>query len=420
MVLPIKPLHGLFRGQSSWKRGGRGFNGRGGRGGGFGGRKRSASAKFSGRATYKKARGTRKSNALNAESKHFVRPRTSFATAVKTNSRVKAVQWPRGAPKGGPADQYIITTPTLAAGINTNKQDFFISQFGLQGPDVGTMLANIRTESPYVLSGGGNVLQPTLYVKCYSEAKIINTGNARLIGSYVVTTSREAHTNTVAGTATDFDNQWAATFDARPSGFEEYPFISIKANKAFFGTNGGRGRYKGSKEINFNILPGQPYSIKTSWASKLTYEDYANLPGTPIIALASGGGFRNCTKVIIVRVHGEDAQLCGTLAAASTPILGAAGAQCMMVVRTRYFYKWAPGNNRPTIYGSNLGVDEAVSNSAESWVAVPALKAQRAVGLPNAIIGHGALNPNSRHEANINFALDCAGDDFTPQVSVLP
>lgn len=91
-----------------------------------------------------------------------------------------------------------------------------------------------------------------------------------------------------------------------------------------------------------------------------------------------------------------------------------------MQSRTFYQYKWAAGNNRPTIYGHYLATNEGVEKTiAIGWVGVPALKSMRVAGGDpnlNPTATFGGLDPAAKHEANINPIRACDGDTFIPTV----
>lgn len=87
-----------------------------------------------------------------------------------------------------------------------------------------------------------------------------------------------------------------------------------------------------------------------------------------------------------------------------------------------YNYRFIPGNNRPTVYGSNFDEDMTIDAEANGWLGINALKAQRgaaysrdievSAGYPN----FGALAVNRKPETNINPVDSCETTTFRPDV----
>lgn len=350
------------------------------------------------------------------------RTRVSRATGERSNSvSLFKNKWPKGTPRGGPPDRYIFTIDAWLNQVNANEADNIFMEFGLNAVPVATMLSNIRLESPYTLLGGAVLLQPTLFVRCLSVATIVNAGNSAILGSYVVAKSRVTVTSTISGVSTEYSTQFANNWDAVPTGYENYPSNKIGINKAFFGTgNVGLGRYRKGKEVQFRILPGQTYNIREAFSAKVEYQDYA-LSGW--LASVSGGFLKNRSRLLIVRIRGEEGQVCGLDGAlAATPVLAPVPAVSLIRTRHYYQYKWAGGNNRPTVYGSNLGADESVPATAHGFIGIPGIKAQRyAAGA--AANAFGALDYTAHQEAQLNFGATCAesgSNYFQPTVTADP
>jgi len=323
--------------------------------------------------------------------------------------------WPKGTPKAGPVDKLIVTLPSLGDASGSNSQGVYFNAGVLTGKDIGTILTNIRSEAISTLTGGANLYQPTLYVRALQLLKVFNAGNANIHGSYQICSFRANASYSLTGVASLWDGDWAKTFDISPTTENTYPLwptTKISENKFFFSNDIFN---KVGREVSFKIPAGRSYTIKHNVSRKLTFADYESS-----VIGSSLGGVPKATTFVILRLHGEVGQLCGTLSAASTPILGPVSCAYIMQGRTFYQYKWAAGNNRPSVYGHYLATNEGVDRSiAIGWVGVPALKSMRiAAGDPNLTpaAAFGALDPATKHEANINPIKDCAGDAFVPVV----
>lgn len=260
-------------------------------------------------------------------------------------------------------------------------------------------------------------MQPDLFLRALQVLRVFNAGNANIRGSYQIVTFRVNGQATLTSVASDWDAGWARTYDATPTTENTYPLwptTRISENKFFFAND----QYaKIGREVSFNVPAGRSYVIRQNSSKKLTFKDY----NPSSLLTATLGNIAKTTTVIILRLFGEVGQLCGTISAASTPILGPVSAAYMIQSRTFYQYKWAAGNNRPTIYGHYLATNEGVDKDvAIGWIGVPALKSMRiAAGDPNLTpaAAFGGLDPAAKHEANINPIIDCAGDKLMPDVN---
>lgn len=334
-----------------------------------------------------------------------------------STTKRSSAAWPKGTPKAGPVDKYIVTTPSLADASGTNAQAVYFCAGLNTGLDIGNILTNIRSEATSALTGGAVLLQPDLFVRALQILRIFNAGNANIRGSYQICTFRQSLNYTLTTVANAWDASWARTYDAFPTTENTYPLwpsTAIRENKFFFSNSDFT---KVGREIPISIPAGRSYIIRHNSSRKFGYKDYN--PST--VLTASLGGISKASTFIILRLSGEIGQLCGTLSAESTPILGPVSAAYILQSRTFYQYKWAAGNNRPTIYGHYLATNEGVDKSiAIGWVGVPALKSMRVAGGDRNLFptgAFGALDPSTKHEANINPILDCAGDKLTPDVN---
>lgn len=323
-----------------------------------------------------------------------------------------------GRGRSGPLDRYISTKATNAFTIDPDTSVYsFMAGWGW-GSDVGTMLTNIRTESPFTLGGGANLYQPTLQVFGYSTIDLVAAGNVAVHVELIVCTPNfgRTGTGTLASTSASFNNAWAQSYDARPTGYEFFPDTSILENTAFF--NSQIVKFIPTKRISVVVPVGKPKRIILKFRTRIfRFAEYSQ--GTFLTEGHVGGK----SYMYILKCRGERGQVCGVKSAVNQPILTELGAPMMMKQREHYFYKWIAGNNRPTVYGSNLGTNETVAEDALQWVGVNALKSQRfapstdtSAGFP----GWGGQDPNSKHEVNINPVIDCAGDTLVPTVSTAP
>lgn len=320
-----------------------------------------------------------------------------------------------GRPGQGPLDQYVFTGNTRAATIDPDVSDTAVGDLWGNGGLVGNMLTNIRSEAISTLLGGAVLYQPTLIAYGYSTIDLVAAGNSDVTFELVVFTASRGTVavKTSAQLAADFTAAWAQSYDARPTGFEAFPDTSILQNVKFWrGTN----QMMPTKRMVVRVKVGKPkrlfFRFKTR---KFNFTEYSTSTFLTE-GLSSGKSYS-----FFIKAHGERGQVCGTKSAVNQPILTELGAPYMMKVRQYYHYRWAAGNNRPTIYGSNLGANESVNEDALSWIGVNALKSQRYNATQDASAGFpqwGAQDVSSKHEAQINPVEDCTGESYLPTVLV--
>jgi len=320
--------------------------------------------------------------------------------------------------KGHPVDRYISTYPTNAYTVDPDTSVItYMAGWGW-GNDIAAMLVNIRAESPYTLTGGANLYQPTLQVYGHTTIDIVPTGNVGISFELVTCTPQRGRTGsaTLAATATAFAGAWAQSYDARSTGFEFFPDTSILENTTFFDSLNNP--WVPTGRITGTVRVGSPKRYILKYKTRaFRYAEYS--VGTFLTEGQAGGK----SYLHIIKVRGERGQVCGTKGANNQPILTEMGSPVMVKVRCTYYYRWVPGNNRPTIYGSNLGPSEGVNEDARQWVGVPALKAQRAAQATDVIdvnfTNWGGQDLRSKHESLINPIWDCTGGVFIPQVTGL-
>lgn len=135
-----------------------------------------------------------------------------------------------------PVDRYISTYPTNAFTVDPDLSNYLYMAGWGWGNDVAQMLVNIRAESPFTLTGGANLYQPTLHVYGYTTIDIVPVGNVGINIELITCTPQRGRTGaaTLASTTTQYGLSWAVSYDARPTGFEFFPDTSILENTAFF------------------------------------------------------------------------------------------------------------------------------------------------------------------------------------------
>lgn len=130
----------------------------------------------------------------------------------------------------------------------------------------------------------------------------------------------------------------------------------------------------------------------------------------------------------ILHVWGEIGQTCAVNATPKTsPTITELACPYLVRQRTHYFYKWIPGNNKPSVYGTNMPTGITVPTTAWGYIGIPSARAQRAATafiaseyvLANNFPGFGATNPYRRQEAQINLDQDCGANPTAPSVAVI-
>lgn len=329
----------------------------------------------------------------------------------------RGTKWPKGCAPG-PADTYILGDNTLTSGNYPGFQDYIFGQGPGCSGDIRIILEQIRGESQYDLTGGDNLFQPTIYVRSLQTHVIHNSGNATIYGSYQLADFGATTASTLTGLATEFASSWSRTFDDFPSadqGYPQWPNVPLKRNAGFWNANG---RYKRrGKEVKFSIKCGQNYTIRYKTVHSYSYKEYSQ----PGILAATMGTWPRKSHVMIARLHGELAQLCAGDGGTGPFILGPSETGYMVQSRRYMQYKWAPGNNRPTVYGKYYGPQNTIDyTTARSFIGVPGLKAQRAAGGSGTVQALGATDPFTRQEANINFSSDCSTLALPSVISLPP
>jgi len=320
----------------------------------------------------------------------------------------------RGVKGRGPLDQFISTGLTRAATIDPDTSDIVASELWGNGADIGSMLTNIRSEASSTLIGGAVLYQPALRVYGYATIDLVAAGNTDVTFEFVIWTLRGANSVTTMATyATNFAASWSQSYDARPTGFEAFPDTSLLQNIKWWG-KGSNNNIKATRRLVVKVRVGKPKRLFFKFKTRqFNYDDYAQS------TFLTEGMAAGKSYAFFMKCHGERGQVCGTLSAVNQPILTELGSPYMIKVRQYYFYRWLPGNNRPTIYGSNLGPNEAVNEAALQWVGVNALKSQRYAAANDVFAAFpdwGGQDVYSKHEANINPIRDCAADALHPTV----
>lgn len=304
----------------------------------------------------------------------------------------------------------------------------------MDGGVIGTLLTRISTESPYLPSGTARLalLLPTLYVRGQSTTTFYNCGSSTIHGSYVIQTARGTTESELVTILTAFDRTWGNNWDTIPTNFEVFPTTSLLSNKLWWGTSGlfrKKGKGRKGKEVYFSLRSGQHLDIVQRSSAKFTWADYAansiapipadGMPAPSALSAGFGGFFKNRTSNIVYRVQGELGQVCGTNAGEPAPILTTTAGQFMIRDRAVYSYKWAPGNNKPSVYGNYLGPNEVVLTTANGFIGVPEQKAMRPASRFSPAVDFGGLDIQSRMAVNINSIKDCAGNAQTPEVGIV-
>lgn len=394
-------------------------------------RKRSASTKKNGKRRRKTMRtvrrSTKKASTFKTRSKSVVRrarKRFGLRRRVRRGGDAKAMlrmfaKRVHGGSNGkGPIDQLIVTSQTAALNIDPDSSSTSVFAGWGWGTDVGTMLTNIRAEAPSTLLGGAVLMQPELIVYGYSTFDILPVGNAPIDYELILATPRKGVTAaaTLATLGTAFAAAWALSYDAVPSGFSTFPDTSLLQNTQWWQSSNSGGGFKPIRRITGRANVGQPrryvFKFKTR---RFKYQEYS---ASTFLTEGQVGGK---THALWTKVRAIRGQVCGVKSAVNQPILTEIGAPYMMKMRHYYFYRWVAGNNRPTIYGSNLGTSESVNEDALSWIGVPALRSQRQSANidPSAgFVDYGATDQDSLHQVGLNPIWNCEGERTTPSVSM--
>jgi len=251
--------------------------------------------------------------------------------------------------------------------------------------------------------------------KC-GGADYVSTGTVNGATTYTCKSTdskTNSSTTTTATLAANFSSTWAQSFDALPTGFQFFPETSLLENYRFWNKSSNN-QIRAIRRFKTTVHVGKPKRFVFKFKKRtFRFEDYSQ--GTFLTEGFAAGksiGFA-------IKCHGERGQVCGVKSTVNQPILTELGTPVMWKFREHYFYRWVAGNNRPTIYGSNLGSGETVDEGALGWVGVPALKAQRYAGSNDVAAGYpqwGALDFTSKHEAMINPVDDCTGNPYNPVV----
>lgn len=330
----------------------------------------------------------------------------------------------RGGRRGGARDHLITNLPTNAISCDPGfRTETWFNLWGT-GADIGTILTNIRAESQFTLTGGAFLYQPDILVSGYAEVEILPAGVSPIHYELVAGTSFANNATTIAQVITGFASAWTGAYDAQPTDYSFWPSTSVLENTPFWtGKISSTGAtnlkpthyYKGKAEI------GQAKKFVFRFKTRrFAYDDYVNS------TFLTDGMVQNKSYRALLSVWGEPGQVCGVKGANNQPMISELGTDYIMRIRRHYFYKWVPGNNRPTVFGAQWPTTESVDDEALGWIGVPALRAQRggAYRLDAEDVapftGYGALSAIRRHEANLNFSHDCTGDQFTPVVSTAP
>jgi len=327
----------------------------------------------------------------------------------------------QGKGRKGPADVYEASSATSASAIDPGLSQRVYADLWGTGAQIGSLLTNVRAEAISTLLGGTVLYQPTLLTWGWSDVYIYSASPTDLNFEYVVYTAAGAlSTNTLATDSSQFDNSWGDSYDARPTGYENWSTTSSLRNYAAWSPSAIPG-WKVSHH-GFGSAPvGKPVKLRFKFKTRrFTFQDYASS------TFLNAGLVKNKSYRINLRFWGEHGQVCGTLSAVNQPILTTVGTQFMVRTIVHHEYRWIPGNNRPTVYGTQYGTNEAVDDEAYGWYGVNSLKAQRggavqidaelAAGFP----GYGGLGLFRKHEAWINPVIDCTGDAGIPTVDAGP
>lgn len=327
-----------------------------------------------------------------------------------------------GGPRSTSWDQHIVTRPTLAyrVGANVNYKD--LEQAWGTGDDIGTIIVtNVSGEWPSSLTAGAGTYRPTILVNGKYELEIMSTGITGLNYEYVLGTSNTNSVTTTTTMATAFGNAWAQSFNARPTGYEDFAATSLLENHAFWNN---RSSLSGLKAVGY----GKGH-VGLGKAKKLTFKFKTrrfSFPEYSFSSFLTDGMIPGKSYRIMLRFWGDTVQVCGVKSAVNQPMIAESGTPFILRQRAHYRYKWIPGNTSPTIYGSQLATNETIASDALGWDSIPALHATRdAAYSAEAEVGaafpaFGRMDINRRHVSVINPVLDCTGDPSIPTVNTEP
>lgn len=328
----------------------------------------------------------------------------------------------RGSGKRGPRDTYTFASLTVAGSCTPSLSNTYWSNLWGCGQAIAQILTNVRAEAISTLIGGAVLYQPTLLIHGFADLYIYSAATTDINFEYVVyTTSGGSGVNqTVANDIASFTTGWGDSYDARPTGYENWPATSLLRNYAAWSGRSPAG-FKPTHH-GFGTAPvGKPLKLRFRFKTRaFQYQDYTSS------TFLTDGMIRNKSHRVVVRFWGEHGHVCGVIGANDQPILQTVGTQVLLKTTETYSYKWLAGNNRPTVYGTQLGTGETIDNEAHAGIGINALKAtrggnyrmnaQETTSFPN----FGWLHEFRRQEAQLNPEIDCTGGKFTPSVSLLP
>lgn len=320
----------------------------------------------------------------------------------------------------GPADKYTLTGDTARVNVLAARASELFQQHWGYGTAIGSILGFIRTESPYTLVGGTGattLLQPKLVVEGHTTTTFVAAGNARVFGEMRIFTPRIIGTGqTVAAFGTQWDAAILQTYDVSPTtptAVDLWPSFRMGHNRAFWGK-----LYRTVAKYKLDFGPGRPQQVIFKPGTKVfDQQDYNFATGG---WLSTNGGTPGKTFYAMYRFWCEKGQICAdTAVGVDNAMIGEVSTDMMVQTRQHYTYKWCPGNNKPSWFGSQIGAAESLGTQQSTFVGVPALKVPRfsASGY-NGLISvtqFGAQHPTSRLEVNDHFVPGC-----DPLASALP
>lgn len=345
--------------------------------------------------------------------KRVGRRKRTTKSVTKLVNRFRSQAIGRGA--RSPKDHFIFAQPTITDQTSANVTESFCSDIWANGLQIASILTNIRDESQFDLAAG-ITYQPTLLVSGYTDIEILAAGVGAVNYEIVLGTSRTDNSAGAASTATTFSTSWAQSFDTVPTLFAFYPSTSLLQNHAFWGARTSGGLKATARRIG-TARVGRVKRIRFRFATRRF--DFATYSSSSFL---TGGQAKDKSHRAIMRFWGERGQVCGVKSAVNTPLLSEVGTQFIVRQRQHYFYRWVAGNNKASVYGDQMALNESVNVAAVGFIGVPALKAQRGgafsaaaevgAGFPE----YGALNPHRKLEVDINPLYDCVPDPYVPQV----